>query len=45
MKEIYYLVNTELAFETAKKAKNEGVKHFIFMSSMIVYGSKEEKNS
>ena len=43
MKEIYYLVNTELAFETAKKAKNEGVKHFIFMSSMIVYGSKEEK--
>lgn len=34
----YYAVNTDLAIETAKKAKAEGVKQFVFMSSMIVYG-------
>ena len=34
----YYSVNTQLAIETAKKAKESGVKQFIFMSSMIVYG-------
>ena len=34
----YYEVNTELAVETAEKAKREGVPEFIFMSSMIVYG-------
>ena len=37
-KEKYYEVNTDLAIETAKKAKKDGVKEFIFMSSMIVYG-------
>ncbi len=35
---LYYAVNTDLAIETAKKAKFEGVKQFIFMSSAIVYG-------
>lgn len=34
----YYVVNTDLAVEVAKKAKKDGVKEFIFMSSMIVYG-------
>lgn len=34
----YYDINTSLAIETAKKAKNDGVKQFVFMSSMIVYG-------
>lgn len=34
----YYAINTDLAIETAKKAKAEGVKQFIFMSSAIVYG-------
>lgn len=34
----YYVVNTDLAVEVCKKAKNDGVKKFIFMSSMIVYG-------
>ena len=34
----YYAINTDLAIETAKKAKAEGVKHFVFMSSAIVYG-------
>ena len=34
----YYAINTDLAIETAKKAKSEGVKQFVFMSSAIVYG-------
>lgn len=37
-KKKYYAINTELAIETAKKAKAEGVKQFVFMSSAIVYG-------
>lgn len=37
-KERYYAINTDLAIEVAKKAKTEGVKQFIFMSSAIVYG-------
>ena len=36
---LYYTVNTDLTIETAKKAKAEGVKQFIFMSSAIVYGN------
>lgn len=35
---IYEKVNTRLAIETAQKAKVEGVKQFIFMSSASVYG-------
>ncbi len=38
-KALYYSVNTDLAIETAKKAKAEGVKQFIFMSSASVYGN------
>ena len=37
-KEKYYAVNTDLAVEVCTKAKTAGVKEFIFMSSMIVYG-------
>lgn len=37
-KEKYYKANTDLAVEVARKCKAEGVKEFIFMSSMIVYG-------
>lgn len=40
-RELYYSVNTNLAYETAKKAKEAGVKQFVFMSSIIVYGSGE----
>ncbi|MGM0198683.1 NAD-dependent epimerase/dehydratase family protein [Enterococcus sp. DIV1314a] len=40
---LYYKINTDLAVEVAQKAKNEGVKQFIFMSSMIVYSGCEEK--
>ena len=42
-KQLYYAVNTELAVETAKKALAAGVKQFLFMSSMIVYGGCKEK--
>lgn len=38
IKEKYYAVNTDLAVEVAEKSKADGVKEFIFMSSMIVYG-------
>lgn len=41
VKKKYYAVNTDLAIETAQKAKAEGVKQFVFMSSMIVYGGME----
>lgn len=37
----YYEVNTRLALDTAAKAKAEGVAQFVFMSSMIVYGTCE----
>jgi len=37
-KAFYYKINTDLTFETAQKAKNDGVGQFIFMSSAIVYG-------
>lgn len=36
---LYRSVNTDLTIETAKKAKADGVKQFIFMSSAIVYGN------
>lgn len=37
-KALYYRVNCELAEAVAVKAKEEGVKQFIYMSSVIVYG-------
>lgn len=37
-KQLYYKINTDLTVETAKKAKADGVRQFIFMSSAIVYG-------
>lgn len=38
MEALYYRVNRDLPIETAKKAKADGVKQFVFMSSIIVYG-------
>ncbi|MBU3073197.1 NAD-dependent epimerase/dehydratase family protein [Clostridium estertheticum] len=35
---LYYKVNRDLVYEVAKKAKNDGVRQFIFLSSMSVYG-------
>lgn len=40
---LYYEVNRNLALEIARKAKEEGVKQFIYLSSMAVYGLKEGK--
>lgn len=42
LEDLYYQVNRDLTYEIAKKAKQEGVEHFVFMSSMIVYGTKNE---
>lgn len=38
---LYYEVNRDLAVETARKAKNEGVSQFVFLSTMSVYGIVE----
>lgn len=37
-KAFYYKINRDLTIETAEKAKKSGVKQFVFMSSMIIYG-------
>lgn len=36
----YFEVNRDLALDIAKKAKQEGVKQFIFLSTMGVYGTE-----
>lgn len=41
LEELYYRVNRDLAVEVAQKAKEDRVKQFIFMSSMIIYGADE----
>ena len=38
-KALYYSVNRDLTIETAQKAKSDGAKQFIYMSSAIVYGN------
>lgn len=35
---LYFSVNRDLAMQVANKAKQSGVKQFVFMSSMIIYG-------
>lgn len=39
---LYFKVNRDLTIETAQKAKKDGVKQFIFMSSIIVYGDSSQ---
>jgi len=34
----YYQINRDLAKQAAKKAKEDGIKQFIYLSSIIVYG-------
>lgn len=36
--DLYYKVNRDLAYQTAQKAKKDGVEQFVFLSSMSVYG-------
>lgn len=38
LESLYYSINRDLALDVAKKARREGAKQFIFMSSMIIYG-------
>ncbi|GBG08138.1 NAD-dependent epimerase [Paenibacillus agaridevorans] len=42
--DLYYKINTDLTIAIANKAKSEGVKQFIFLSSMIVYGESNADN-
>ena len=44
MEELYYKVNRDLAIEVAQKAKDDQVKQFIFMSSIIIYGDSSHIN-
>lgn len=37
-KQLYYEVNRDLALETAKAARSAGVRQFVYMSSIIIYG-------
>lgn len=41
---LYFKVNRDLAIKVAKKAKNDGVTQFVFMSSIIVYGDSSHMN-
>ena len=40
LEDLYYEVNRDLTVAIARKAKEDGVVQFIFMSSMIVFGNK-----
>lgn len=42
MEKAYFEINTDLALEVAKIAKESGVNQFIFMSTMAVYGEEGE---
>lgn len=42
MEELYYKVNRDLTIEVATKAKTDGARQFVFMSSIIVYGDSGE---
>ncbi|TCT26457.1 UDP-glucose 4-epimerase [Melghiribacillus thermohalophilus] len=40
MEDLYFKINRDLTIKVAKKSKADGVKQFIFMSSIIVYGDR-----
>lgn len=42
LEDLYYEVNRDLTIAIAEKSKGDGVGQFIFMSSIIVYGTKYE---
>lgn len=42
LEDLYYEVNRDLTIEVAKKVKKDGVPQFVFMSSIIVYGTKNK---
>lgn len=45
MEDLFYKVNRDLTIDLANKAKKSGIKQFIFMSSISVYGSVGEINN
>lgn len=45
LKDEYFLVNRDLAIDVAKKSKTDGVKQFIFLSSINVYGGTNAVDS
>src|SRR5699024_10788005 len=40
-RDLYYRINRDLAIDLANKSKKDGVKHFVFLSTMSVYGIEE----
>ena len=38
LEELYFKINRDLAYEVAKRAKEQGVKHFVLMSTAKVFG-------
>lgn len=42
--ELYFRVNRDLALEVAKRAKTAGVKHFVFLSTVKVFGESTKAN-
>lgn len=44
MEALYYKVNRDITIEICKKAKRDGVRQFIFMSSIIVYADSGSIN-
>ena len=38
---MYYEINRDLTVDLAKKSKREGVKHFVFMGTMSIYGMEQ----
>lgn len=38
--DLFFKVNRDITFKLAQKCKNAGVRHFIYLSSMAVYGVK-----
>lgn len=43
MEDLFYKVNTNLAIDLCKESKAHGVKQFIYMSSMNVFGDTQER--
>ena len=41
MEEMYYKINRDLTVDSCRKAKEEGCKQFVFLSSLIVYGESK----
>lgn len=41
LEDMYYSVNRDLSVKVAQKAKDDGVNQFVYMSSIIVFGTKQ----